>query len=129
MAFMMLSYRAWQLETLRTEPATPHGKLVPEIYFRHVEKIILQLVKYTIQWIVLIVVKYSFIIYTKVKKWIVNNWPKVYNIFKSKPQEANPVKYTFAQRAKLELKAKIRHTKEKVRREQEEKITSIDKQF
>ncbi len=121
LAFIMLSFRAWEIETLRVEPGTPPHKLIPEMYFRHVEKIVLNLAKYIIQWIVLAVVKYWFIIYTKVKKWGVKNWPKIYNLFRSKEkEEVNPEKYTFVQRAKLELQAKIRHTKEKVRREHEE---------
>ncbi len=123
LAFVMLYYRAWQIKTLRALPETPPHKLIPEMYFRHVEKILLNLAKYLVQWIVLVVVKYWFIIYTKVKKWGVKNWPKVYNLFKSskeKEAEVNSQKYTFVQRAKLELQAKIRHTKEKVRREHEE---------
>jgi hypothetical protein len=122
LALVMLYYRAWQIETLRVLPETPPHKLIPEMYFRHVEKILLNLAKYLVQWIVLAVVKYWFIIYTRVKKWGVKNWPKDYNLFRSKEKEtdANPQKYTFAQRAKLELQAKIRHTKEKVRRQHEE---------
>jgi hypothetical protein len=125
LAFGVLCFRAWQIKTLQTEPETHQRELMPEIYFRHVEKIVLHLAKYAVQWIVLVIVKYWFIVYTKVKNWGVKNWPKVYRFFRRSPEDSeNPQKYTFFQRAKLELKAKIRHTKEKVRREQleEEKV-------
>jgi len=119
----MLSFRAWEIKTLQTEPGISQRKLVPELYFRHVEKIMLHLVKYLIQWIVVMVVKYWFIIYTKTKMWAVKNWPKIYNLFKRKEDDANPQKYTFMERARLELKAKIRHTKEKVRQAHKENNT------
>ena len=122
LAFGMLSFRAWEIKTSRVELPSSTHKIIPDIHFRHVEKIMLHLAKYIIQWIVLVVVKYWFILYTKTNKWVVKNWPKVYNLFRKKEEEVNnnPQKYSFVQRAALELKAKIRHTKEKVRREHEE---------
>ena len=125
LAFGMLYFRAWEIKTLRVELPISLRKIIPEIYFRHVEKIMLHLAKYVIQWIVLMVVKYWFILYTKTNTWVVKNWPKIYNLFKNKEDEVNnnPQKYSFVQRAALELKAKIRHTREKVRREHEENNT------
>lgn len=123
----MLSFKAWEIKTLRTEPSITSHKIIPEIYFRHVEKIILHTTKYIIQWIVLMVVKYWYIIYTKAQKWGVKNWPKVYNLFSRKNEDVSSQKYSFVQRAKLELKAKIRHTKEKVRREHEVENKEVDK--
>lgn len=126
LAFGMLSFRAWEIKSLRVEPVSSSRKVIPEMYFRHVEKIMLYSAKYVIQWIVLMVVKYWFIIYTKAEKWGVKNWPKVYNLFKRKEEDTGSQKYSFVQRAKLELKAKIRHTKEKVRREHEEENKEVD---
>jgi hypothetical protein len=113
----MLTYRAWEIKTLRTDSATPSRKLVPEIYFRHLERIMLHLAKHIIQSIVLIIVKSWFIISTKIKKWAGNNWPKVYKFFTKKTQSAENQKPSFVQRAVLESKVKIRRIKEKVKKD------------
>ncbi len=42
-------------------------KIVPEIYFRQIEKIMLYLTKHIVQWLILISVKYWFIVLAKVK--------------------------------------------------------------
>lgn len=118
--FGMLMFRAWEIRTSRIEKSLSTREIFPEMHFRHVEKIMLHLAKYVVQWIILVIVKYWFIIYTKAKKWAVKNWPKVYNLFKGKGEDTNPQKYSFMERARLELKAKIRHTREKVRKEHEE---------
>ena len=128
LAFGMLYFRAWEIKTLQTTPPTSPRKIIPEIYFRHVEKIMLHLAKYVVQWIVLMVVKYWFIVYAKAKNWGVKNWPKVYKFFtRTREEDIEPQKYSFVQRAILELKAKIRHTKEKVRREQQEEVKEEEK--
>jgi hypothetical protein len=130
LAFGMLYFRAWEIKTSQAKPPIALRKLIPEVYFRHVEKIMLHLAKYAIQWVVLMVVKYWFIVYTKSKNWGVKNWPKLYNFFKKRPEGiTDPQKYTFIQRAKLELKAKIRHTREKVRREHEEESPDTNPQI
>jgi len=121
-AFLMLSFRAWQIKTLRVEPSTTSRKLIPEMYFRHLEKIMLHLAKHIIQWIVLVVVKVWFILTTKTKIWIVKNWPKIYNFFKKKKEELGAQKFTFIRKAILESKIKIKKIKEKVEKEHGEKI-------
>jgi len=120
MAFVMLSFRAWEIKTLRANPTISPRKLLPEVYFRHIEKIMLYLAKHIIQWIIVMVVKYWFIIVTKTRKLMKEKLPKVHNFFKKTEKEINdPKKYTFVRRAVLESKAKIRRVKEKVRREHE----------
>lgn len=120
MAFIMLSFRAWEIKTLQANPATSPRKLVPEVYFRHIEKIMLYLAKHIIQWIIVVVVKYWFIVVTKTRKLIKEKLPKIHNLFKKTGKEIiDPKKYTFVRRAVLESKAKIRRVKEKVRRENE----------
>jgi len=114
----MISYRAWELKTLRVEPSIQRKEVIPEMYFRHLEKIMLHLAKHIIQWIVLMVVKGWFIATTKTKKWIGINWPKVYNFFSKKKVEPDPIqKPSFVRRAVLESKMKIRKIKEKVKHE------------
>ena len=115
----MIFFRAWELDTSRTEkPDTPR-KLIPEVYFRQVEKIVLYLTKHIVQWLVLVVVKYWFIVTTKIKKWLHKNYPRVTRIFKKKEKENINTKPSFLKRAILELKMKIKRTKEKVKREHE----------
>ena len=116
----MLSFRAWEIKTLQTEPGTSPRQLIPEMYFRHLEKIMLHLAKHIIQWIVLVVVKYWFIIYTKTKKWGVKNLPKIYKYFKEKTKDIDPQKLSFVRKAILESKMKIQRIKEKVKKEHEE---------
>ena len=113
----MLSYRAWQIKTLQVEPSTNSRKLIPEMYFRHLEKIMLHLAKHIIQWIVLMVVKGWFILTTKTKIWIGKNWPKVYNFVQKKKEEIEAKKFTFIRKAVLESKIKIKKIKEKVEKE------------
>lgn len=120
MAFIMLSFRAWEIKTLRANPAISPRKLLPEVYFRHIEKIMLYLAKHIIQWIIVMVVKYWFIVVTKTRKLTKEKLPKVHNFFRKTEKEiTDPKKYTFVRRAVLESKAKIRRVKEKVRREHE----------
>jgi len=108
-------FRAWEIKTSRLEKPLSVRNLLPKIYFRHVEKIMLYLVKHIVQWIVLMVVKYWFILITKAKKWGDRKQPKILAFFKGKPKELNPQKYSFMRKAVLESKMKIRHIKEKVR--------------
>lgn len=120
LAYLMLSFRAWEIKTLQTEPTTSPRQLIPEMYFRHLEKIMLHLAKHIIQWIVLVVVKYWFIIYTKTKKWGVKNLPKVYKYFKKETTKISQQENSFIQKAILESKIKIKRIREKVRKEHEE---------
>jgi hypothetical protein len=122
LAFLMLSFRAWEIETLRTLPNTSPRKLIPEMYFRHLEKIMLHLAKHIIQWIVLVTIKGWFIVTTKIKKWIGKNWPKVDKFFRREKNNTNPLKPSFVKRAVLESKVKIRRIKEKVKKEHEESL-------
>ncbi|HLP86707.1 MAG TPA: hypothetical protein VK153_02420 [Candidatus Paceibacterota bacterium] len=116
--FGMMLFRAWEIRKIKDENSLPNRKIIPEVYFRHVEKIMLYLTKYVIQSIVLVVVKYWFIAYTKTSKWISENWPKVHNFFQKKPEDNTiPRKNSFVQRAILESKIKIKRMKEKVLRE------------
>ena len=116
--FGMMLFRAWEVRQKESENPLPSRKIVPEIYFRHVEKIMLYLTKYIVQSIVLVTVKYWFIVYTKASKWIGENWPKMYSFFKKKEEDNTPPhKNSFIQRAIVESKIKIRHMKEKVLKE------------
>jgi len=116
-AFGMLSFRTWELKTSQIEKPENERKLMPEIYFRQVEKVVLYLAKHVIQWIVLAIVKYWFISTTKAKKWIGKNYPKITKIFRKKESTGENKKISFSKRARLELKAKIGRIKEKVKRE------------
>lgn len=120
--FGMMMFRAWELSKQSTEETQPARKIIPEIYFRHIEKIMLYLAKHIIQSIVFVVMKYWFIVLTKIKSWAVKNWPKVYKFFRHQKEESDKPKNSFVQKAILESKIRIRSIKEKVRREHEEKI-------
>jgi hypothetical protein len=123
----MLMFRAWEIRTSQIEKPASEQDIIPEIHFRHVEKIMLYLAKHVIQWIVLVVVKYWFIVSTKVRNWIGRNWPKIYNFFKKKTEDINEKKNTFVSRAVLESKIKIKRIREKVKREHEEVIDTSPK--
>lgn len=119
LAFIMLSYQAWEIKTLRTEKVNNLPKIIPKIYFRHLEKNMLYIIKHIIQGIILVTVKYWYITEAKTKKWIKKNWPKVSNYFRAKTSNINERKNSFIKRAVLESKIKIRRVKEKVKRENE----------
>lgn len=116
-----MMFRAWEIRKIDDEKSLPNRKIVPEIYFRHIEKIMLYLIKYGIQWIVLMVVKNYLIIVTKTKKWAGRNWPKVYDFFIKKTEDTNKKKHSFFHKAIIESKTKIKNVREKVRKEHGEK--------
>ena len=112
--FGIIMFRAWEISKVEAENPSPTRKIIPEIYFRHVEKIVLYLTKHIIQWIILVTAKYYFIFSTKAKRWLGMKWPKVYNFFKKNNEVSveEPKEKTFFQKAVRESKAKIRKIKE-----------------
>ena len=119
--FGMLMFRAWEIKTSRVERPLSTTNIFPEIYFRQVEKIMLYLAKHVIQWIVLVTVKYWFILITKTKKWISNNSPRIHNFLKKKVKDVSLQNDTFVSRAILESKIKIKRMKERIKKDHEEK--------
>jgi len=115
----MVMFRAWEIETSRI-PKHSNRNIFPKIYFRHVEKIMLYLTKHIVQWIVLVAVKYWFIVYTKTKKWTRKNLPKIFKFLKKESKEVKKQSDSFVKKAILESKTKIKRIKEKVRKEHEE---------
>ncbi len=119
-AFGMLTYKAWELRTLRAPKEEGGNIQLPELHFRHVEKNMLYLAKHLIQGMVLAVVKYWFILATKTRKWVADRWPKIHNYFKKDQESPTSEKpASFVSRAILESKAKIQRIKEKVKKEHE----------
>jgi hypothetical protein len=110
--FLMLNYRAWEIKKNKIEKPSPHQKVIPEIYFRQIEKTMLYLTKYSFQWIVLIIIKGYFILINKVKKFTEKKLPKIFNIFKKKTK-TNTKKIPSFYRAFIELKTKIKKVREK----------------
>jgi len=119
--FGMLWYRAWEIQTKGVSNFNPQRNIPPEIYFRQIEKIMLYLTKHAVQWIVLFVAKYWFIIAAKANNWVTKNLPKINKFFTKKEKGQDPTKRTFVERAILESKIKIKRVKERVKKEQEEK--------
>jgi len=119
LAFLMLNYRAWEIKNRKIEKPSPHQKVIPEIYFRQIEKTMLYLAKYTIQWMVLVLIKGYFIINNRIRKFIERKLPKIYNIFKKK-KDSSGKKISSIYRALIELKTKIKKVKEKTIKEDEE---------
>lgn len=116
-SFGLILYRAWEIRTQEQEPENLR-KILPEVYFRHVEKIILFITKHIIQSIILIIVKYWYIFAAKIRKWGIKNLPKISTFFKIKRNESQ--RKSFLKRAIIESRIKIRRVKEKVKRELEE---------
>ncbi len=119
---VMIKFRAWQIKTGKVNiEIESQRSLLPKIYFRQTEKIMLYLTKHIIQWVVLIIVKYWFILQTKIKKWIKDNSPKIIKFFGKNDSANKNSKITFFKKAIIESKFKIKHMKEKIIRENEEK--------
>lgn len=116
----MLMFRAWEIKTSQIEKSLLEREIFPKIYFRHVEKIMLYSTKQGILWVVLVVVKYWFILHVKTKKWTGKNLPKIYKFFRIKTKDIGQQKSSFVSRAIFESKIKIKHIREKVRKEHEE---------
>jgi hypothetical protein len=120
-AFLVPVYRAWEIRTLRAETTHSTANYTENFSFRNIEKVVLYLTKNFIVALVLGVAKYWFIIITKSKKWLEENMPKVHNVFQKKEAEEEGLvkNYSFTRRLILELRAKLRRTKEAIRREHE----------
>ncbi len=119
LAFGMLTFRAWEIRTLRIN-IEDKKSILSEIQFRQIKRSMLYFVKHIILSIVLIVVKYWFIITTKIKKWFSNKWPKINDHFKNNYSSSKNISYnSFVKHAILESKIKIKRIKEKVKREHE----------
>lgn len=115
----MLSQRAWELETNQVSTPENPRKLLPELYFRKVEKIALYITKHLVHWIVLFLVKYWYIFSAKAKKWLNKNSPKIINLLKIKKEKNLNQKPSFVRKALRELSIKIKRTKEKIKIEHE----------
>ncbi len=120
LAFGMLFFRAWEIRTSRFKKEQEEKIFTPELSFRYIEKIVLYLTKYIIQWIVLSSVKFWFVVKTKTKILLRNKLPKINQFFKRKNSINDSRKITFIQRAVMESKIKIRKVKEKIIKEHEE---------
>jgi len=121
-AFGMLFFRAWKIRENKNEESIYSIRVIPEIYFRQVEKIMLYLTKYIVQWLVLNTVKYWYIVTIKTKKLISQKLPKLHNYFKRKPNDDGIQKTSFIKRAVIESKIKIRRIKEKVKKDHKESM-------
>lgn len=113
----MLLFRVWEIRTNRKIVEKDNLSL-PEIPFRHVEKNMLYLTKHIVVGLVLVTVKYWFISVVKTKKFIVENWPKIHKIIRKKyKKEIKNKPMSFAKRAIIESKFKIKRMKQKIKDE------------
>jgi hypothetical protein len=115
-ALTVLYFRAWELRTGRT---TDTEKIVPvqHLTLRHLERIMLYLTKNVVQYIVLAIVKFWFIIVTKFKIWVKDKFPKLNSRFNKTTDSPAPQKPSFIKKAVLESKSKIKRLKQKIREE------------
>lgn len=120
LAFGMIYFRAWEIRNSKIEQSLTLRKILPEIYFRQIEKIMLYLTKHIIQWLVITTVKYWFIVLAKTRKWILKKLPKIHKLFKIKEKNIIQQKNTFLSKAIIESKIKIRRIREKIRKDHEE---------
>lgn len=115
-------YRAWEIRTLRLVNIEKMPDYSHNFSFRNIERFVLYLIKSIVVGFVVTVVKYWFITVTKTKKWLQDKWPKIHRLFEKKAMESEDgliKSYSFMRRTVLELRASIRRTKEKIRREHE----------
>lgn len=115
-AFMMLNYSAWEVKTGARSPHRSWRIVVPPI--RHIEKYLLYSLKHLVQNLILILVKYWILLATKIKRWILENWPKIKRRFvKEKDGSAYPKNPSFLRRAVFESKVKIKRMKQQIKQE------------
>lgn len=116
-AFGMVTFRTWKIKTDRIDAPLETEPKNPKISFRHVEKILLYLAKHLFLFIVLSAARYWYLITTKLNKWIIENWPKVYRIFVKKSDNLQANKKSFISRVVLESKIKMKRIKEKIKQD------------
>ena len=116
-AFVMLLFRVWEIKTMRISPIINREEKRLEISFRYLEKNLLYIIKKVIIVVVTFIAKYWIIIVTKIKKEVVENWPKIHKLFKPKTKEIIPRKHSFVSQTILESKARISRIKEKIKKE------------
>jgi len=119
LAFGMLFFKAYEIKKNPDKYSPSEGNTIPEVPFRHVEKIVLYLLKNILQSFILIFVKYWFIVTNKIKKWFMDKWPKIHSYFIEKPKSIKSYRHSFVQKAVLESKAKIKVIKDKINEEME----------
>ncbi len=116
LAFGMIFLKAWKIQTNPNQ--TEENKInIPELPFRHLEKNMLYFIKHLLQGLVLILVRYWFIVLTKSKKWLNEKWPKITAYFKKNTEKVTSYRHSFVKKAILESRVKIKHIKEKVIKE------------
>jgi hypothetical protein len=113
----MISYRAWEIRTSKIDILTNDVKREIQLCFRNVEKIILYITKKIILNIITISVKFWLILKIKIKKKIIENWPKIHNLLIKKEKELTPKKNSFIKQTILEAKVRISKIKEKIKNE------------
>ena len=114
-AFGVLSYRAWQIKNGQEINIYLPKDPILNISFVKLEKNILVFLKVYIQKAVLIIAKYWFLLVIKIKKFLMEKWPKIHDFFQKKPVDLSvPQKPSFFTKALLESKAKIKHLKQKI---------------
>ena len=118
----MLTYRAWELRTIRVKMPEINENYTPDLTFRHLERNVLYLIKHIVQIIILDIAHTWFTVTTKTKKWIKAHWPHVHNYVEKKLEPVPPEKYSFVRRAINESKVKIKRVREKVKKEHAEEV-------
>ena len=121
--FGVLSYRAWQIRNGQEVIVYLPREMFSDISFKKVEKIILNFLKIYIQKAILIIAKYWFIVRIRVKKFLMEKWPKIHTFFQKKKVDiTTPQKPSFFTKALLESKAKIKHLKKKIHEDHDMKM-------
>jgi hypothetical protein len=117
-AFMTLSYSAWEVRTGRRVILAPSP--VPKLSFRTIEKSVLYLLKTSLQSIVIIGAKFWFLGMAKLRKFSREKLPKIYRFLgMTARNEDGTKKPSFARRAIMESRTKIKRIRERIKREHE----------
>ncbi len=88
-----------------------------ELSFRKIEKVVLYYGKYIIQGLIITTVKYSFIAKTKTQKFLMDKWPKVHKVIILTTKKPILKTGSFISHTIKESKIKIKHIKERVKRD------------
>jgi hypothetical protein len=120
--FLIISYRVWEIRTSKIEIFVNDMKSELQLCFRNIEKITLYFTKKIILNMITLSVKFWLILKIKIKKKIVENWPKIHKLITKTEKELTPKKNSFIKQTILEAKVRVSKIKEKIKNDHKRDI-------
>ncbi len=117
LAFAMLYFRAWQMQTGQIKLEEDKEQIKFE--YKNLEKTILSVIKSITFSLVLLSAKYWFILTAKLKKWYLDTKPKIQEVLNIEKKEDTTFKPTFMRRAIFELRIRLKRMKYAIKKKHE----------